>query len=413
MNASMPFLILMMLLGGGSGTDLLDLVPSDAYWKAKDVDFTAASIMLELNSIKPDDTSKATAVRRLMAIRTLGELKSPDAVSSLKQQLDSKETFVADYAQRAIDNIEGTATTQPSSGVPPDRMKQDLYMLPEHCGSVGQVRLLPGKMFDMKKLLVTAATSQPGDAGDQPQPDTGKAEMTAGLITLAELTGNIRVDGITLAVSDDVGEQKGFIVMYIRGKWDADAVKAAIQTEFNQTTTAGEVEFMKPPGNGQGIGCAVVSDEFFVLATGPNAGSVPFEDIGAAIKSGKGKFEDSTDLVKVINSIDTTQPFWGAMLVGDNYKQAPMLTAFDSLTLVGKPTDDGVSFEAKGAGQDADAVKSAVDQMNNIMGEARGEVGHVAEQNPMIQPFADFMTSIELKSDGMTATGTGTMKRPK
>ncbi len=412
MNASMPFLILMMLLGGGSGTDLLDLVPSDAYWKAKDVDFTAAAIMLELNSIKPDDTSKAMAVRRLMAIRSLGEFKSPDAVNSLKAQLDSKEMFVADYAQRAIDTFEGTATTQPSSGVPPDRMKQDLYMLPEHCGFVGQLRMLPGKMFDIKQL-VAAATPQPNNGGDPQQPDAAKAEMTAGLITMAELTGNIRVEGLTLAVSDEIGQQKGFVVMYIRGKWDADAVKAAMQTEFNQTMTAGEVEFMKPPGNGQGIGCAVVSDEFFVFATGPNAGSVPLEDIGVAIKSGKGKFENSTDLLKVVDSIDITQPFWGAMLVGDNYKQAPMLTAFDNLTLVGKPTEDGVSFEATGTGQDADAVKSAVDQMNNIMTEARGEVAHASEQNSMIQPFSDFLNSLDLKSDGTTATATGTMKRPK
>jgi hypothetical protein len=403
---------MMMLLGGGSGTDLLDMVPSDAYWKAKDVDFTPASIMLELNSIKPDDTSKATAVRRLMAIRSLGEFKSPDAVSSLKAQLDSKDMFVADYAQRAIDVIEGNPTTASTSGVPPDRMKQDLYMLPEHCGVVAQERMLPGKGFDLKQLVISA-TQQSNNGGDAPQPDNFKAEMTAGLITVAELTGNIRVEGVTLAVSDEIAQQKGFVVLYVRGKWDAEAVKAAIQTQFSQTTTEGEVEFLRPPGQTQGVGCAVVSDEFFAFVTAPSPNLNPLDEIGTAIKSGKGKFENSTDLVKVVDSIDTTQPLWAAMVVSDNYKQAPMLTAFDNLKLVGKPTEDGIQFEATGTGQDADAVKSAVDQMNNIMGEGRTEVGHAAGQNPMIQPFADFLNSIELKSDGTTATGTGTMKRMK
>ena len=59
---------------------------------------------------------------------------------NLYQQLDSKDLFVADYAQRAIDSIEGKVSAPPS-GVPPDRMRADLYMLPEHCGAVAQVRM--------------------------------------------------------------------------------------------------------------------------------------------------------------------------------------------------------------------------------------------------------------------------------
>src|SRR2546421_8733531 len=121
------FLLFTMLLGGASGNDLLDLIPTDSYWKSKEVELTAPNIMVELNSIKADDTSKATAVRRLMAIRALGELKSADALPSLKTQLDSKEMFVADYAQRAIDAIESKPAAH-ASGVPPDRMKADLYM---------------------------------------------------------------------------------------------------------------------------------------------------------------------------------------------------------------------------------------------------------------------------------------------
>src|SRR5438874_8131953 len=110
MGEASIFLIFTMLLGGSPGNELLDLVPTDAYWKSKDVEITVPNIMLELNSIKTDDTAKATAVRRLMAIRTLGELKGADAVTSLKAQLDSKEMFVADYSQRALDAIQGKAS---------------------------------------------------------------------------------------------------------------------------------------------------------------------------------------------------------------------------------------------------------------------------------------------------------------
>ena len=42
-----------------------------------------------------------------VALRTLGELKDNSALPALQKNLDSKEAFVAEYAQRAIAQIEG------------------------------------------------------------------------------------------------------------------------------------------------------------------------------------------------------------------------------------------------------------------------------------------------------------------
>ena len=81
MGEASIFLIFTMLLGGSPGNELLDLVPSDAYWKSKDVEITVPNIMLELNSIKADDTSKATAVRRLIAVASTATTKRASAMS--------------------------------------------------------------------------------------------------------------------------------------------------------------------------------------------------------------------------------------------------------------------------------------------------------------------------------------------
>ena len=407
MGEASIFLIFMTLLGGGSGNELLDLVPSDAYWKAKEVEMTAPNLMLELNSIKADDTSKATAIRKLMAIRGLGELKSADAVASLKTQLDSKEMFVAEYAQRALDAVEGKAPNK-FSGVPPDQMKKDLYMLPEHCGAVGQAKLLAGKPLDLKKLL---AKQQDENAAPDNQQQSGAMmdEMTTGLITVAELTGNIRVDAVTIGVADEIGQQQGFVCFYVRGLWDADAVKSAIQMELNQTKTVDDVDFLSP-GFG-GVVAAVPSNELFAFMGGPNANALPLEDVAAAIKTGKGKLENAADLIKVVEATDITQPYWAAMLVAGTYGQAPMLAPFDSLKLTGKPTADGVKFEATGAGKDADGTKAAVDQFNSLIEEAKGELSREADRHPQAQPLLDFFNTIELSADGMTAKGTGTMKK--
>jgi len=114
----------------------------------------------------------------------------------------------------------------------------------------------------------------------------------------------------------------------------------------------------------------------------------------------------------VIESADTTQQVWAAMLVSDNYRQAPQLAPFESLTLVGKSSVDEVKYEAKAVGKDADAVKSAVDQFNSTLVQAKDELTQQAQQLPSAQPTADFLSSIEIKSDGTNATGTGVMKKP-
>src|SRR5437764_8476301 len=102
--------MLMMLLGGGAN-DLLDLVHTDSYWKAKQVTVSVEQLITDANSkapVNPDAAApQAAGVRRLMAIRTLGELKKAEALTMLQSLVDSKEPFVADYAKAAIAAIEG------------------------------------------------------------------------------------------------------------------------------------------------------------------------------------------------------------------------------------------------------------------------------------------------------------------
>src|ERR1700683_3315782 len=165
-----PLYILMFLLGGSN--DLLDYVPTYAYWQIKQVHVTLVGMTAELEQpaapdvtaligdlshadpqvraaaglkltdigwkIVPqlwaavdngdpetsnqarrliariDVTSKPSLVRRLMAIRTLGELKQPAALATLKPLLDSKEQFEADYAAAAIAQIERRPNRRPT-----------------------------------------------------------------------------------------------------------------------------------------------------------------------------------------------------------------------------------------------------------------------------------------------------------
>ena len=152
---SMSLLFLLSTIMG-TGTDLLDYVPSDDYWKAKGVTAVTVEALLkeleppkagaDISKLVPDlgspdakvrdaaaakvramgpgvipqlkelakhddpevagrarlliteigNAAKSTQVRRLMAIRTLGEKKAKEALPRLAELVRSSEPFVAD-----------------------------------------------------------------------------------------------------------------------------------------------------------------------------------------------------------------------------------------------------------------------------------------------------------------------------
>ena len=138
--------LLMLLLMSGGGNDLLDYVQAKAYWQLKGVPVTAAAMTGELAPPKaegakeaaagPQTAAKAAVVRRLMAIRTLGELKDAQALAVLQPLLKSTALFEAEYAQQAIAAIEGKPFARPRTAA--KQMAQDPWLLPADCGIVGR-----------------------------------------------------------------------------------------------------------------------------------------------------------------------------------------------------------------------------------------------------------------------------------
>src|SRR5436190_437209 len=189
------FLLLFSLIGGGGGNHLLDYASTQAYWKAKGVKVSVEAMRAELNFGKAQDitellkqlgspdgqeraaaakkivavgeaalpqlekvadvpdpevaasvkkliadisaASKVQAVRRLMAIRTLGELKKPESLTALRPLVDSRQMFVGEYAARAIAQIEGKPLS--SGGPTAEQKKADLWLLPADCRIVLQL----------------------------------------------------------------------------------------------------------------------------------------------------------------------------------------------------------------------------------------------------------------------------------
>src|SRR5437899_2406532 len=229
-GASM-LLILLSLIGGGGGNHLLDYASSQSYWKSKGVVVNVQTMSGELKTSAAQDiselikqlaspdgqvragasrkivqlgesvipqleqaaeipdpevssrvktlitdisaASKANAIRRLMAIRTLGELKKPEALPALRPLNDAKEMFVAEYAARAIAQIEGKPLV--TVGATPEQKKTDLWLLPADCRMVMQVApgFAPTSVDALIEKIPAAAIGNPNK--DQIRDDITKA----------------------------------------------------------------------------------------------------------------------------------------------------------------------------------------------------------------------------------------------
>jgi hypothetical protein len=173
-----------------------------------------------------------------MAIRTLGEMKKPEGLPALKSLLGSKEMFVADYAARAIAQIQGQPL--PVRAAAREALKTDLTLLPANVAVMGQIAFASGKAASLDEAL----KSVPPQPGENRQATLD--QLTAQIIAIAEQIGNVRVEAITFGVCDTVGPNDGFFATIVHGQYDAGAVSAFLQTTGLPITTVAGATVLKP-----------------------------------------------------------------------------------------------------------------------------------------------------------------------
>lgn len=447
---------MMMALLSGGATDLLDFVGSEAYWKEKKVAVSVEQLLSELKTPEGADVtveiaalglgnfaqreaaakkilavgpaalpqlqksvddpdaeianrvrgliqqiqlaSKANEVRRLMAIRTLGERKEAGALGALRGLAGSKEMFVADYAARAIAQIEGKPL--PVREAKAADVKSDLSLLPANCGIVGQSSLSSNKSVSLDQLLKDIP-AQPGENREEML-----KSMTGALIQTAEQIGNVRVEAVTFGVAEKVGPQDGFFTVIIRGQYDAKAVGLMLGKQGHlQPNAIDGVEVFTPEKN---VMFALVSNERAVGMVGVE--KMPVKELIAAVKQNKGTLHENADLAKLMATVDTASRMWAVCKVSDSYREAPVIAPFDTITLVGKQEKDRMNMTVKGAGTDAAKVEAAVNMVNSGLGQARQGAAEMQKAVPALKPIAEFLNSIECKAEGKNATMTASMQ---
>lgn len=382
------FLTLILCLLTGGSNDLLDYLPTEAYWAHKQVAISVETMRAQLAQPGGQDISELLAdlgssdaetrdraalkirevgpgalgqlqeasespdaevrrrartlareaggelveqsVRRLMAIRTLGELGKPEAAAALKPLLASKELFVAEYARVALDMIEGKRPAPPARPVA-ESVLDDVWLLPGQCRAVAQLVPRRGSPVGFAELMAAM------QAAEQEDKDESAAAVTRTVLALAEQVGNVRIDAATIGLAgspapSDPGQKPGSVTVILRGHYNSAWARALARARLVPVRQVDGVEVFEPDGEQAWL---MPSDELFVFVASPAPESLPLAEVAAAVKSGKGALGGDDELRKLVGTVDTKQVLWGAAVVTAEQRDLPAAGAFDTITLVG------------------------------------------------------------------------------
>ncbi len=429
-------IVLTLMLGGNAGNELLDYIPSDAYWQSKGVELNADAIMAELNATADAERAGGgNQVKQLMAIRTLGELHAAEAVQTLKSLATSDQPFVGDYATRAVATIQAGDRGEDANLAPQTQPADDLsslHPLPADTGLIAQLRLPSrgpvdiDKMFGPASVLGSIVTEMDGD---QPDP---KSMVIQQAIKLTERIGNVRIDCVTLALSNDIGDHAGRVTILLHGQGDTAAIAQLLATDAGlvQADQDGTRVLHEPDRPGRpGPGSAVFfpSDALAVITGAAPGTVVSTEDIAKRLnRPADAQPLLSPQMQALVITVDKSGPVWAACLVNENYAKVPTVAAFDILMLSTARDADATTFRLLGTGHDEAAVEGAVQQVREAIDQAvLGITGKIQQMEaggagrnfgpdpavmlPAMREVVSFLKSFKLSSDGTTATVDGTL----
>ncbi|MDB5174824.1 MAG: hypothetical protein JWN51_3597 [Phycisphaerales bacterium] len=443
------FLTLLSIFSGGSGNDLLDYVPTDAYWNAKHVvvsvesmasqsklptDKDIAGWIADLDAADPQTRDaayrellhsgpailpklekitdgpaaepaqrarvliaqinaapKRDAVRRLMAIRTLGELKKQEGLPVLRPFLNSKEMFVADYARIATAQIEGKPTER-TRAVDTDK---DAWLLPAECRAVAHVELHGGRPID----YAAAFKQFPLPVGEDNQVAIDFIANQA--LTIAETIGNVRLDALTIGVSGDVSDKSGCAVVIAAGQYDAPALNQFARKLKIVFKTVDGHDVFQPDADKSAF---LPSNDRLVLVAKPTEQDAPLAEMISAMKSGAGKLKTTPEMANLLAKVDVKQPVWAVMKVTDAYRKAPQLEAFDEVALVGRREGPGIHLTVHGTGPDPAKVKAAADLAAAAITQAAKDIRKMASTSPALGNIADLFDQMKVAASGNGAS---------
>jgi hypothetical protein len=458
MNPS--FLVLLsFLICGGSG-DLLDYVPTHSYWHDRNVEVTvdamqreaaptasvdASKIITDLGAADPHVRDKASdnilklgigtlpqlrqaatgadpetaersaqlitqlrplitvgAVRRLMALRALGELKDAKAVPFLQSQLSSQEMFVADYARNAIGAIYG----QPARHVIPKAAVDEVWLLPSNCRAVAQLLPRGNGPIDAEK----AAAQIPVQGG--PDSEQLIANLSKTALHVAEKLGDMRLDALNVGVSENIDDNHGCLTLIASGQFDSANAVRILHEQHAATRSVNRVQIFEPDGESTMI---FPSDHEFVMMIAPSGEQTPLDEMITTLKTREQTLRKSPEMTALVEALlkhdaNASHALWITIKVTDAYRKVSGLDGFNTVTLIGDEQNGTLNVTASGESPDAQTAGAAVQQLTRMAAEGTAILKLILPTQPSVQPALDFLASVKFQNNANLVTGSATLQ---
>lgn len=335
-------------------------------------------------------------VHKLMVIRTLGEKKVKEAVAPLKTLTESREPFIADYARRALAMIEGKPA--PDLGVPTETMEKDLWLLPAGCKLVGQQRLAGGRVFDWDAWF-TQWGPLIAMIGQQKQKEELLGTFQKQVLEWLNAFGNLRVDGITVGVSDSDLVRDGHALFLLRGQYDRQRVAAFLKGKGKAIHPLEGLDLWHLENQ---AGMVMVSDQQLILLTASDEKQLPMKELAAALRTGKGTLADDVAMKALIASVDRTGEGWAVAQISDKFRGGyDVLQSFDTIKATRRRDQDRILLRVTLAGADEAKVKGAIGMLETGWKQSLESL-----KNGIIwpKPVLDFANSVAFSSKGRQGT---------
>jgi hypothetical protein len=444
------FLTLLAFLMGGGGSDLLDYVSPDAYWTEKQVAVSVESMAGELkppakadvstliddlNSADPEARQKAgnkitetgpaalpalrealqspspqivltarslitgiesanrpITIRRLMAIRELGDLKSKSGLPVLQALLQSPEPFVADYASAAIDEINGKPFTRRH----PTNLRDDVWLLPGGCRAVGQILGPPAGPVAIEQMIKDIPVPPGQDRAMVTE------SVTHVLVDAAENLGNVRLEAISFGVAGDIGPKSGFVALIGRGRFDSHAVADLFHKQQVPSSIMGGVEIFQLAGAEMLI--FFPSNDYAVLVGSPRGVELPVQQILDAISMGQGKLKTVPEMKKLIDGAPADQLVWAVAKITPAFAQAEILAPFETMELQTHLTKQGIRVAITATGNQPEKATAVAAIVSAGVKQAADSMAEEEKVFPPVRVVADAMAAAKCEAKNGNAT---------
>jgi len=401
-------LVLMMVLGMGAGGDLLDYMSSDYYWQMQGVAVANAD---EMHRIL--DNAQADPTAKLMAIRSLGEMKDQASLAKLEPLVNSNEPFVGMYTRRSIAWIKGA---DPES-VPPvaaELLAKDVALLPPDASMAAQVRTMPGKG------PINWATIIPDFPKDHWQNKAEVlAELNSSIYEVISMVGNIRLDAITFGTNMQKDENDGTVYLVARGEYDRLRIVDVLQEmdEGFKGYSVGDIEVVTMQEESPSLAFIMPSDQMIVFVINGGDLPLPIDEVVDLLENDDAQLAfdakmqgqyDKVDKQAVRGWFITSVP--PLFLMED--EMAEIFGPLDAARITATDAEDGkelIELNWFGEGRDEAEVAAAVATLNGYLTEGRAEIRQELQREPemrqMFEPFVQMMDSIQINAEGKNMVG--------